>query len=140
MGFRCKLRRAIDGTRTRDFHLGKVALYQLSHYRTTDKQLLELRIVYDKLSCLSSINFIFLIFFTNLFAKLFCSPRICLYSALCARLSPSGPTDSRHTPEAAIPSTGTWESFTAAWESFARAPKSFALCNAFWNILASSSK
>lgn len=26
--------RAIDGTRTRDFHLGKVALYQLSHYRT----------------------------------------------------------------------------------------------------------
>ena len=25
--------RAIDGTRTRDFHLGKVALYQLSHYR-----------------------------------------------------------------------------------------------------------
>ena len=33
MGFRYKLRRAIDGTRTRGFHLGKVALYQLSHYR-----------------------------------------------------------------------------------------------------------
>ncbi len=28
-----KLLKAIDGTRTRDFHLGKVALYQLSHYR-----------------------------------------------------------------------------------------------------------
>ncbi len=28
-----RLHRAIDGTRTRDFHLGKVALYQLSHYR-----------------------------------------------------------------------------------------------------------
>ena len=27
------LKKAIDGTRTRDFHLGKVALYQLSHYR-----------------------------------------------------------------------------------------------------------
>ncbi len=27
------LTRAIDGTRTRGFHLGKVALYQLSHYR-----------------------------------------------------------------------------------------------------------
>ncbi len=27
--------KAIDGTRTRDFHLGKVALYQLSHYRMT---------------------------------------------------------------------------------------------------------
>lgn len=33
MGFRYIKRRAIDGTRTRDFHLGKVALYQLSHYR-----------------------------------------------------------------------------------------------------------
>ena len=33
MGFRCTLTRAIDATRTRDFHLGKVALYQLSHYR-----------------------------------------------------------------------------------------------------------
>lgn len=33
MGFRYTLKRAIDGTRTRDFHLGKVALYQLSHYR-----------------------------------------------------------------------------------------------------------
>ena len=32
-GFRCYSYRAIDGTRTRDFHLGKVALYQLSHYR-----------------------------------------------------------------------------------------------------------
>ncbi len=28
-----RLSRAIDGTRTRGFHLGKVALYQLSHYR-----------------------------------------------------------------------------------------------------------
>ena len=27
------LKRAIDGTRTRDFNLGKVALYQLSYYR-----------------------------------------------------------------------------------------------------------
>ena len=35
MGFRNLYFRAIDGTRTRDFHLGKVALYQLSHYRTT---------------------------------------------------------------------------------------------------------
>ena len=25
---------AVDGTRTRDIHLGKVALYQLSYYRT----------------------------------------------------------------------------------------------------------
>ena len=33
MGFRYIKRRAIDGTRTRGFHLGKVALYQLSHYR-----------------------------------------------------------------------------------------------------------
>ena len=33
MGFRNLYFRAIDGTRTRDFHLGKVALYQLSHYR-----------------------------------------------------------------------------------------------------------
>ena len=32
MGFRC-IEKAIDGTRTRGFHLGKVALYQLSHYR-----------------------------------------------------------------------------------------------------------
>ena len=29
------LKRAIDGTRTRDFNLGKVALYQLSYYRKT---------------------------------------------------------------------------------------------------------
>lgn len=28
-------KKAIDGTRTRDFHLGKVALYQLSHYRAS---------------------------------------------------------------------------------------------------------
>ena len=35
MGFRYLLTRAIDGTRTRGFHLGKVALYQLSHYRIT---------------------------------------------------------------------------------------------------------
>ena len=41
MGFRCKLRRAIDGTRTRDFHLGKVALYQLSHYRINTSVALE---------------------------------------------------------------------------------------------------
>ena len=33
MGFRYMKKRAIDGTRTRGFHLGKVALYQLSHYR-----------------------------------------------------------------------------------------------------------
>ncbi len=33
MRFRYIKRRAIDGTRTRGFHLGKVALYQLSHYR-----------------------------------------------------------------------------------------------------------
>ena len=26
---------AVDGTRTRDIHLGKVALYQLSYYRIT---------------------------------------------------------------------------------------------------------
>lgn len=32
-GFRCTLRRAIDGTRTRDLHLGKVAYYQLYYYR-----------------------------------------------------------------------------------------------------------
>ena len=32
-GFRCYSYRAIDGTRTRDFHLGTVALSQLSHYR-----------------------------------------------------------------------------------------------------------
>ena len=31
--------RAIDGTRTRDFHLGKVALYQLSHYRICYEQI-----------------------------------------------------------------------------------------------------
>ncbi len=84
MGFRCKLRRAIDGTRTRDFHLGKVALYQLSHYRTIDKQLLELRIVYDKLSCLSSINFIFLIFFYKPFCKTILQPApLPLFGALC---------------------------------------------------------
>ncbi len=35
MGFRC-IEKAIDGTRTRGFHLGKVALYQLSHYRIRD--------------------------------------------------------------------------------------------------------
>lgn len=33
MGFCRTLTKAIDGTRTRGFHLGKVALYQLSHYR-----------------------------------------------------------------------------------------------------------
>ena len=27
---------AVDGTRTRDIHLGKVALYQLSYYRMND--------------------------------------------------------------------------------------------------------
>ena len=31
-----QIKEAIDGTRTRDFHLGKVALYQLSHYRIRD--------------------------------------------------------------------------------------------------------
>ena len=36
MGFRYIKIRAIDGTRTRGFHLGKVALYQLSHYRIRD--------------------------------------------------------------------------------------------------------
>lgn len=30
-------KKAIDGTRTRDFHLGKVALYQLSHYRICEQ-------------------------------------------------------------------------------------------------------
>ena len=33
MGFRHALKRAIDGTRTRDLHLGKVAYYQLYYYR-----------------------------------------------------------------------------------------------------------
>ena len=33
LNLRLSFSRAIDGTRTRDFHLGKVALYQLSHYR-----------------------------------------------------------------------------------------------------------
>ncbi len=33
MGFRRVLERAIDGTRTRDLHLGKVAYYQLYYYR-----------------------------------------------------------------------------------------------------------
>ena len=28
---------AVDGTRTRDIHLGKVALYQLSYYRIGEK-------------------------------------------------------------------------------------------------------
>ena len=29
---------AVDGARTRDLHLGKVALYQLSYYRTAIKR------------------------------------------------------------------------------------------------------
>lgn len=37
MGFCRTLTKAIDGTRTRGFHLGKVALYQLSHYRISLK-------------------------------------------------------------------------------------------------------
>ncbi len=35
LNLRLSFSRAIDGTRTRDFHLGKVALYQLSHYRVS---------------------------------------------------------------------------------------------------------
>ena len=29
---------AVDGTRTRDIHLGKVALYQLSYYRIRENR------------------------------------------------------------------------------------------------------
>ena len=36
-----QIKEAIDGTRTRDFHLGKVALYQLSHYRINTSVALE---------------------------------------------------------------------------------------------------
>ena len=59
MGFRYSLKRAIDGTRTRGFHLGKVALYQLSHYRITVRQSLELRLVYGNSGSLSSRIYLF---------------------------------------------------------------------------------
>ena len=59
MGFRYVLKRAIDGTRTRGFHLGKVALYQLSHYRITVRQSLELRLVYGNSGSLSSRIYLF---------------------------------------------------------------------------------
>ena len=34
LGYGTNKNGAVDGTRTRDIHLGKVALYQLSYYRT----------------------------------------------------------------------------------------------------------
>ena len=33
LGYGTNKNGAVDGTRTRDIHLGKVALYQLSYYR-----------------------------------------------------------------------------------------------------------
>ena len=59
------LKRAIDGTRTRDFHLGKVALYQLSHYRIICmpthtagiKPVLEgMKLIVSDLSAISSVD------------------------------------------------------------------------------------
>ena len=44
------LTRAIDGTRTRGFHLGKVALYQLSHYRMIHKHYLSASSTLENLS------------------------------------------------------------------------------------------
>ncbi len=38
-------RRAIDGTRTRDLHLGKVAYYQLYYYRTESENHLASRAI-----------------------------------------------------------------------------------------------
>ena len=52
LGYGTKQNGAVDGARTRDLHLGKVALYQLSYYRimecalgrnrTTDTQIFSL--------------------------------------------------------------------------------------------------
>lgn len=43
-----QIKEAIDGTRTRDFHLGKVALYQLSHYRIRVRLRTKIILLYNK--------------------------------------------------------------------------------------------
>ncbi len=60
--------KAIDGTRTRDFHLGKVALYQLSHYRTITGLHLLLNLVLNEYTTTIERMQAFFYFFSNLFS------------------------------------------------------------------------